>query len=254
MFNFLKRKVVLPVLRERVIPVIDDIAKEMARLEDELLKDIENIQASYEKWAQGEVGALKEMLDTFKQDLQTARQLAKDAQYAESQMRELLDRKRAEFEKRLQFIEEQLNKFKKPIVPVSYKKTHVSAKAPTRAYEADAGWDVYALDDVFIPTGGQREVKIGLAFETPAGYHIQIHTRSSHGKVMLRCHLGIVDAGYRNELSIWMHNFGSDNYVVKAGSKVCQLLFLPVPNIELKEVRELNPSERGLKGHGSSGQ
>ena len=137
---------------------------------------------------------------------------------------------------------------------IKVKRVNSKAKLPTRAYSFDAGWDLYAIEDVRLAPGEQRDVKVGLAFEVPEGWHMQIHTRSSYGKKMLRCHLGIIDCGYRAELSIWIANYGTNYQQIKAGDKVCQVLFLPVPEVKLVEVDSLNPSQRGEKGHGSSGQ
>lgn len=137
---------------------------------------------------------------------------------------------------------------------VKFKKLESNAKTPTKAFLDDAGWDIYAIADLYIPPNEQREVKTGIAFEIPKGWHIQIHTRSSYGKKMLKCHLGIVDSGYRNEVSIWVYNYGKEGYYVKTGDKVCQVLFLPVPEVNMKEVDQLSESDRGLKGHGSSGR
>jgi len=144
--------------------------------------------------------------------------------------------------------------FKSKSLSVKFKKMSNKAKTPTKAYTFDAAFDLYSVDEIAIPSNEQREVKVGLAFEIPEGWHMQIHTRSSYGKKMLRCHLGIVDSGYRNELSIWVHNFSNDVHYVKEGDKICQILFLPVPETILSEVNELTPSERGEKGHGSSGR
>lgn len=140
------------------------------------------------------------------------------------------------------------------VVTIPIKKLDDRVKMPTKAYEDDACFDVYALDDVWIPKTEQRQVDLKLSVEIPEGYFIQVNTRSSYGKNCLRCHIGIIDAGYRGELSVLIHNFGPDNYLIKAGDKVCQLAILPVPKVILKEVKNLSSSERDTKGYGSSGR
>jgi dUTP pyrophosphatase len=71
---------------------------------------------------------------------------------------------------------------------------------------------------------------------------------------MLRCHLGIVDSGYRGEITVWINNYGKDGHYIKKGDKVCQILFVLTPQVKLQEVSELEDSERGTNGHGSSGR
>ena len=145
--------------------------------------------------------------------------------------------------------EEKLSK-----LTIRFKKLHSQTNPPTQAYEGDAGWDLYAEENIYIPPSEQREVKIGLAFEIPKGWHMQLHTRSSFGKRQLKCHLGIIDSGYRNEVSVWVHNFGNEGYQINKGNRIAQAVFVPTPLVELVEATELVSSERGLKGHGSSGK
>jgi len=152
------------------------------------------------------------------------------------------------------------------MLKLKIKKLHPEAIIPTRTYRTDAGIDLYSIEDVTIPSGHQREVRTGVALEIPEGYHVQLHTRSSFGKKGLRCHLGIFDSGYRNEVTIWVVNTQQYNendkgglipltsYEIKKGDKICQMILLPVPEVEIIEVDELSESERGTKGHGSSGR
>jgi len=155
------------------------------------------------------------------------------------------------------------------MLKLKVKRLHPEAILPTKAYKKDAGIDLYAIEDVVIPAGEKREVRTGIAVEIPEGYHIQLHTRSSYGKKDLRCHLGIIDQGYRNEISVWVfnHQLRADHSClplgilstissveIKKGDKVCQMILLPVPEVEIEEVEKLSDSERGMRGHGSSGR
>lgn len=137
-------------------------------------------------------------------------------------------------------------------IEIRVKLVHPNAQMPTRAYQDDAGTDVYAIDNVYIPARDKKLVGTGLALEIPSGWHMQIHTRSSYSKKHLRCHIGIVDTGYRNEVKVMIFNDGVEDFIVKKGEKFCQLIFLPVPQIDFIESDKLNESERGLSGFGSS--
>lgn len=137
---------------------------------------------------------------------------------------------------------------------VKVKKVNPKAKLPTQAYKGDAGWDLYATQRMYIDAHTWSVVKTGLAFEVPPGWHIQIHTRSSSGKMGLRCHLGIVDSGYRDELGVIVFNHHMENFVIEEGAKFCQILFLPVPDVTMTETDTLTDTERGTGGFGSSGK
>ena len=128
------------------------------------------------------------------------------------------------------------------------------AKLPTKAYPNDAGLDIFSISEVIIPPGEQKEVKTGIAIEVPKNYFTIIATRSSYGKNWLRCHMGIIDAGYRNEVSVWIFNHGKLPFEIKVGDKIAQLIILPNENFNVKEVVELSNSVRGKRGHGSSGK
>lgn len=141
------------------------------------------------------------------------------------------------------------------MIEVKAKKLHPDAKLPTQAYEGDAGWDLYALEDATVNPRSVTEIRTGVAFEIPYGYQMQVHTRSSFGKKGLKVHLGIIDAGYRGEVTAWItFNKTEGFYQIKKGDRIAQIVFAPVIPVKVTEVKNLNESERGTKGHGSSGK
>lgn len=145
-------------------------------------------------------------------------------------------------------------------IDVKCKLAHPDAKLPTQAYVYDAGWDLYAIEDVFIPLGEVKEVKTGVHFEIPPGYVGIVFTRSSYGKAGKVVHHGVIDSGYRGELSVFVRN--STNFVYSSihglnickGDKVAQIIFFKLPQVNLIQVETLSESERGEKGYGSSGR
>jgi len=136
------------------------------------------------------------------------------------------------------------------------KKLHKDATLPTKAYEGDAGWDLYACEDLSLaPALGDydiAEINAGIAVAIPEGYYGQVMCRSGLGKKGLRVHHGVIDAGYRGPVTIFVQNQGKEFINIKKGDKAAQLLILPVPDVKLYEVMELPESERGVKGFGSS--
>ena len=156
------------------------------------------------------------------------------------------------------------------------RKLTADAKLPTKAYDGDAGWDLYSCENITIkPICGMTdvpvadgssavrsvpswdyaitEVDVGIAFAIPAGYYGQVMCRSGYGKKGMRVHHGVVDAGYRGPVTVFVQNQGEAPITINKGDKIAQLLILPVPDVCVQEVTELSSSVRGEKGFGSSG-
>lgn len=147
---------------------------------------------------------------------------------------------------------------KKLIVKV--KKLHPNAKLPTSVYAEDVGYDVYALENVRIPYGATREIETGIAIEPPTGYYFTVETRSSYGKAGKVAHRGIVDPNYRGDITVHMRNVSTnqdtkETMLIKKGDKIAQIVFHKTTYIAaFVEVAKLSETERGDKGHGSSGR
>jgi len=136
---------------------------------------------------------------------------------------------------------------------VKIKKTHKDAVIPTYAKNGDAGMDLIAVS--VNATDKYIEYDIGLAFEIPKGYVGLIFPRSSISKtdMMLSNSVGVIDSGYRGNITarfIKSRN-GVDCY--KTGDKIAQIMIIPHPSIEFEEVNSLSETERGAGGYGSTG-
>lgn len=138
-------------------------------------------------------------------------------------------------------------------VPLYVKRLVPEAKLPTRAYVGDAGWDLYSIESKSLARHCFEEFRTGIAVEIPTGYYGQIAARSSSGKKGMIVHPGVIDSGYRGEISLFIRNLGMDVNIVK-GDKIAQMLILPVPASYIVEVEELTKSARGLNAMGSSGR
>jgi len=136
------------------------------------------------------------------------------------------------------------------------KKLHKNAKLPTKAYSEDAGWDLYACENLELaPALGDydiAEINVGIAVAIPGGYYGQVMCRSGLGKKGLRVHHGVIDAGYRGPVTVFAQNQGKERLSIKKGDKIAQLVILPVPEMEAEWTKELPVSDRGAKGFGSS--
>lgn len=144
------------------------------------------------------------------------------------------------------------------LVAVQLELCHPDARMPEYARPGDAGMDIYAVEDRVIAPNATVIVKTGLKVAIPEGYEIQIRPRSGLSlKTALRLpnSPGTIDAGYRDEIGIIMHNTSLDQeYAVKKGDRVAQMVLQRVPRIEWELVNDVTKigNNRG-GGFGSSG-
>jgi dUTP pyrophosphatase len=145
------------------------------------------------------------------------------------------------------------------IVPMTLelqvKKLHDNAQLPTRANIGDLGYDLYALEDTEIFPGHVTKVRTGIACNFPTGFGGLLRDRSS---VATKRHIavvaGVIDNGYTGEILVAFLNPSDTHHVdLKAGEKIAQMLFYPVYSANVVEVKELNTTQRGENGFGSSG-
>ena len=135
---------------------------------------------------------------------------------------------------------------------VKIKKTHENGVIPTYAKDGDAGMDLTAVSAKIIDP---EHIKygFGLALEIPKGYMGLVFPRSSCYKqrqILSNC-VGVVDSGYRGEISAVM--IGTSEHSYGIGERVAQLIIVPYTPIEFEEVNDLSYSERGTGGYGSTG-
>jgi dUTP diphosphatase len=131
------------------------------------------------------------------------------------------------------------------------------AVLPARAYQGDAGLDLAACERVELQPGERAVVGTGLAVAIPEGYAGFVQPRSGladrHGITIVNSP-GLIDSGYRGELKVILLNTDTTHaFVVEPGMRIAQLVVLELPGVELEEVDELPATERGVRGHGSSG-
>ncbi len=136
---------------------------------------------------------------------------------------------------------------------------HPEAKKPCYARAGDAGMDLYAVENILIKPGQTVLVRTGLKVAIPAGYEIQVRPRSGLSlKSPLRVanSPGTIDAGYREEIGVIMHNTSqTEAYSLQKGDRVAQLVLQKVPMIQwvpVEKVAEIGENRGG--GFGSSGK
>lgn len=167
----------------------------------------------------------------------------------------------------------------KRYIQIPFVKCHPNAKMPEYAHAGDSGMDVYALDDYVIHPGETKLIPTGIKMAVPNGYEIQIRPKSGRAlktKMRVANTPGTIDAPYRGELCVIIDNIeppikditydfddngrpiitsilhGSDMTIGK-GEKFAQLVLMEVPKAVLFQVENLDDTERGEGGLGSSG-
>lgn len=129
---------------------------------------------------------------------------------------------------------------------------------PEHAHPGDAGFDLRSAVDVTLAPGERATIPTGVAVAIPAGYAGLVQPRSGlaarHGLGIVNSP-GLVDSGYRGEVKVIAINLDAQTpFEVRRGEKIAQLVIYPVPEVTLREVDELPPSERGSAGFGSTGR
>lgn len=128
---------------------------------------------------------------------------------------------------------------------------------PRYAKPGDAGMDLYARVDADIAPGARALVPNGIAIALPAGYVALSVPRSGlalrEGATLLNSP-GVIDAGYRGEVSSIVHNTGDETLRIRRGDRVAQLLVVQLPAVTVTEVEALPGTHRGDGGFGSTGR
>ena len=129
---------------------------------------------------------------------------------------------------------------------------------PSYARPGDAGLDLFSSEDISLKPGERTAIPTGLAVEIPEGHAGFVHARSGRalreGLALVNAP-GLIDSGYRGEIKVIVVNLDPTDVVhVQRGDKIAQLVVQPVISAELVEVDDLEASERGVGGFGSTGR
>jgi dUTP pyrophosphatase len=131
-----------------------------------------------------------------------------------------------------------------------------SAVVPTKGSEKAAGFDLYACEGAYIMPGQTELISTGLAIQPPEGFCAKIYARSGlaakKGLRPANC-VGICDEDYTGEYMVALHNDSGEIRTVEAGERIAQLVFEPYYDVTFVEVAELDKTDRGAGGFGSTG-
>ena len=126
---------------------------------------------------------------------------------------------------------------------------------PTRAHREDAGLDLRAPYEIVVRPGGSALIDTGVHMEIPQRYFGKLESKSglmvNHGIV---CPGGVVDAGYTGSIVVCLENHGTRDYWIQRGDKIVQLVVIPCMAPPMTLVDELEETDRGDGGFGSTGR
>lgn len=134
------------------------------------------------------------------------------------------------------------------------------AHMPTRAHDLDAGLDLYSTRDAVIPPrwsgygGNSVCIDTGVHVEIPAGYVGMLKSKSGLNVKENLTSEGVIDAGYTGSIVVKLYNHGNKYVEISDGQKISQLVIMPIITPELEVVDELENTERGSGGFGSTGR
>lgn len=128
------------------------------------------------------------------------------------------------------------------------------AKQPKRQHPTDAGLDLYAMHDGIVRAKQSSTFHTGIHIELPKGTAGILLPKSGLMTKHDIITFGVVDESYRGEIMVHMFNCGGEDYSVRAGDKISQMLVIPVLYVPVEVVDELSDGERGNAGFGSTGR
>lgn len=141
-------------------------------------------------------------------------------------------------------------------VSLRVKRLDPDVPLPSYAHPGDAGLDLAAAEAVTFEPGQRGAVGTGLAVAVPPGWVGLVHPRSGlalHSGLTVVNAPGTIDAGYRGEVKVLLVNLGDAPVVVERGERIAQLLLQRVGQATVVEVDDLDDTERGAGGFGSTG-
>ncbi len=143
-------------------------------------------------------------------------------------------------------------------IEVQVKRLNNGAGLPMPAYETAgaAGMDICAAEGMNLRAGKRAAIATGFAFAIPVGYEVQVRPRSGlalkNGITCLNAP-GTIDSDYRGEIKVILANLGEEDFLIKTGDRIAQIVVAPVVQAAMVEVDALDTTARGAGGFGSTG-
>jgi len=144
------------------------------------------------------------------------------------------------------------------LVRVDVRRLDSGLPLPAYAHLGDAGLDLRSAIDISLTPGQRAAIPTGIALAIPEGFVAFVQPRSGlalNDGLGIANSPGVVDSGYRGEVMVVAVNLDPVEVIhVLRGDRIAQLVLVPIAQAELREVETLDSSERGMRGHGSTGR
>lgn len=142
---------------------------------------------------------------------------------------------------------------------IKIKRLNERAKIPTFGTEFSAGADLYCAEEheISVCSGQKCSIGTGISMEIPEGYVGLVFARSGlacKNGLRLCNSVGVIDADYRGEIKVVLHNDSEYIREIKPGERVAQMIVMPYPKVSFIEVEELSDTVRGESGFGGTGR
>jgi dUTP pyrophosphatase len=135
------------------------------------------------------------------------------------------------------------------------KRLSENAKLPTRGSSHAAGYDLYSAQEVTIAAEGKALVKTDIAVAIPEGHYGRVAPRSGLAwKHHIDCGAGVIDRDYRGNVGVILFNLAKQEFKIKQGDRIAQLILEKISTPPVVEVEDLDKTDRGSGGFGSTGR
>ena len=138
-------------------------------------------------------------------------------------------------------------------VNVKIKKLSHEAKIPIYKTTEAAGFDIYSTESTLLKANSTTKVPTGIALEIPHGFYLRIEDRSGMAAKGIHKIGGIVDSDYRGVVFVVLHNTTGQDFQIEKHDRIAQGVVTPVSQANFEETDQLNETERGESGFGSTG-
>ena len=139
-------------------------------------------------------------------------------------------------------------------LPLFIKKLRPEAYIPKKGSVLAAGYDLFASEKTFVPGNGKAAIKTALSIHVPGGTYGRIAPRSGlAAKKFIDTGAGVIDEDYRGEVFVLLFNHSPEDFPVEIGDRIAQLIIERIAPTEIIETDDLDATERGADGFGSTG-
>ena len=133
------------------------------------------------------------------------------------------------------------------------KLNYEDAQAPTHGSDEAAGYDLYSYESETVVPKQIKLIDTGISIRVPEGTYGRIAPRSSVSKKGILINAGVIDRDYRGPVKVMVHNLSNNDYVINKNDRIVQLILEQIKTPPVELVEELDDTERGTEGFGSTG-